>query len=68
MKPPRWINELAKGLRALPESGSAVLVAITGYGQQHDRESALAAGFDHHMVKPVDMNRLASILADISAY
>ncbi|QOL50124.1 hybrid sensor histidine kinase/response regulator [Massilia litorea] len=56
-------NELARRLRAQPETARALLVAITGYGQEHDRSTALAAGFDHHMVKPVDTARLGAILA-----
>jgi signal transduction histidine kinase/CheY-like chemotaxis protein len=39
------------------------LVALTGYGRPADREAALAAGFDAHLVKPLDPNELAKILA-----
>jgi PAS domain S-box-containing protein len=60
-------NELAKRLRALPATASAVLVAVSGYGREHDRDSALAAGFDHYFVKPVDTAKLAALLGDISA-
>jgi len=56
-------TELARRLRALPETHDALLVAVTGYGQEHDRRTAIEAGFDHHMVKPVDTARLAAILA-----
>jgi signal transduction histidine kinase/PAS domain-containing protein/ActR/RegA family two-component response regulator len=59
-------NELARRLRAQPETAKAVLIAVTGYGQEHDRESARAAGFDHHLVKPVDTAKLAALLAEIS--
>ena len=38
------------------------LVALTGYGQAEDRERALRAGFDDHLVKPVDPDRLAELL------
>ena len=38
------------------------LVALTGYGTRHDRERALAAGFDEHLVKPVDPDRLLDVL------
>lgn len=58
-------NELARRLRAQPENRTAVLVAVTGYGQDSDRQNALAAGFDHHLVKPVDTTRLVSILSTI---
>jgi len=57
-------NELARRLRAQPETAHALLVAVTGYGQENDRKATLAAGFDHHLVKPVDLEALAAILAD----
>lgn len=55
-------NELARHLRAQPETAGALLIAVTGYGQEDDRRRALAAGFDHHLVKPVDVRKLATIL------
>jgi PAS domain S-box-containing protein len=58
-------NELARRLRADPLTAGMVLVAITGYGQDQDRRAALAAGFDHHMVKPVDMGKLEGVLGGI---
>jgi CheY-like chemotaxis protein len=58
-------NELARRLRAEPATANCVLVAITGYGQQIDRDRALSAGFDHHLVKPIDTEKLYSILAGI---
>jgi PAS domain S-box-containing protein len=58
-------NELARRLRADPQTGAIVLVAVTGYGQEQDRRAAFEAGFDHHLVKPVDMDELARLLADI---
>ena len=59
-------NELARRLRRLPGMSEAVLIAITGYGQEGDRDNSLAAGFDHHFVKPVDMTALASVLEKIN--
>jgi PAS domain S-box-containing protein len=58
-------NQVAQRLRSLPEIANVVLIAVTGYGQESDRKSALAAGFDHHLVKPVDTKRLAAILNEI---
>ena len=55
-------KELARRLRAQPETRDAVLVAVTGYGQQQDREEALAAGFQHHLVKPVNFDHLIGVL------
>ncbi len=54
--------ELARRLRALPETAQALLVAVTGYGQDSDRARAREAGFDHHLVKPIDLDRLQAVL------
>ena len=59
-------NELAQRLRAMPETADALLIAVTGYGQEQDRKQTMAAGFDHHLVKPVDTKRLAAIIAAVS--
>jgi signal transduction histidine kinase/ActR/RegA family two-component response regulator len=59
-------NELARRLRAMPEMAGAVLIAVTGYGQDQDRERSIAAGFDHHFLKPVDTTKLASLLAEVA--
>ncbi|WP_158290160.1 ATP-binding protein [Ramlibacter sp. WS9] len=55
-------NELARRLRSQPETAQTVLIAVTGYGQEQDREAALAAGFDHHVAKPVDSATLIRLL------
>jgi CheY-like chemotaxis protein len=57
--------ELARRLRGRPETASAVLIALTGYGQAHDRVLSKAAGFDHHFVKPNDTLVLTEILNQI---
>lgn len=57
--------ELARRLRAQPETANAILVAITGYGQDQDRKTALEAGFNYHFVKPIDNAKLSSLLAEI---
>jgi PAS domain S-box-containing protein len=59
-------NQMAQRLRAQPETADAVLIAVTGYGQEHDRQKALASGFDHHFVKPVNAAQLRGVLADVS--
>jgi signal transduction histidine kinase/ActR/RegA family two-component response regulator len=58
-------NQLARYLRAQPATAHSVLVAVTGYGQQSDRERSLGSGFDHHLIKPVDTDRLAAILDEV---
>ena len=59
--------ELAQRLRAAPETSGATLIALTGYGQPQDRERSYAAGFDHHIEKPVDSVRLLALLNAIQA-
>jgi len=58
--------EVAACIRAEETSHRVVLVAITGYGQESDRQLALAAGFDHHLVKPVDFDKVIDILKIVS--
>nr|WP_293242427.1 PAS domain-containing protein [Panacagrimonas sp.] len=55
-------HELARRLRALPDGDRLVLVALTGWGQDEDKSQSRAAGFDHHMVKPVDLRQLHELL------
>ncbi|MCS0616237.1 ATP-binding protein [Massilia kyonggiensis] len=55
--------ELARRLRAQPATRHALLVAITGYGQDSDRRLAAEAGFDRHLVKPIDLDALRDALA-----
>ena len=55
--------EAARRLRAEPATADALLIALTGYGQEEDRRRARAAGFDHHLVKPVDHGALQAVLA-----
>jgi CheY-like chemotaxis protein len=59
--------ELARRLRARPENAGATLVALTGYGQNQDREDAQQAGFDHYLVKPADLNEVNEVLAQAEA-
>ena len=58
--------ELARRLREQQPTGDAVLIALTGYGQAQDRERSEQAGFDHHLVKPVEIERLSALLAQVS--
>ncbi|HKX40592.1 MAG TPA: response regulator, partial [Burkholderiaceae bacterium] len=55
--------EVASRLRAQPGWGERVLlVALSGWGQEEDRENTRRAGFDHHFVKPVDIDELVKAL------
>jgi signal transduction histidine kinase/ActR/RegA family two-component response regulator len=55
-------NELAVRLRQLPGMAGITLVALTGYGQPADKARSRAAGFDAHLVKPVDMAAIDHVL------
>jgi CheY-like chemotaxis protein len=55
--------EVARRLRQLESGKPLKLVALTGYGQSEDRQKALAAGFDEHLAKPVDLAALERVLA-----
>jgi CheY-like chemotaxis protein len=54
--------EVARRMRAQPATASCVLVAVTGWGQENDRRRAREAGFDRHLVKPVDPDEIEAIL------
>lgn len=54
--------ELAAALRAKPERRGIVLVALTGYGRPSDKTAAMDAGFDNHIVKPLRLEELNTIL------
>ena len=53
---------VAELLRARPDGGDVLLVAISGYGQPEDRERSKAVGFDHHLVKPIDCAELVALM------
>lgn len=55
--------EVARRLRSQSRLQEALLVALTGYGQAADRQLAEGAGFDHHLVKPVDLEELRRIIS-----
>jgi two-component system CheB/CheR fusion protein len=54
--------EVAKRLRGELALNKALLVALTGYGEDRDRRMAREAGFDHHVTKPVDVAKLEELL------
>jgi signal transduction histidine kinase/CheY-like chemotaxis protein len=55
--------ELARAIR--DRSADVVLIAVTGYGRPEEREAALQAGFDHHLVKPLDAEALQELLGRV---
>ena len=55
--------EVARRLRSMRAPSDPVrLLAVTGYGQEADRQRALDAGFEHHLVKPIDLDQLARLI------
>ena len=57
--------DLARRLRSDPMTEQATLIALTGWGQDKDREQTRAAGFDIHFVKPVDPQVIAQVVEDL---
>jgi two-component system CheB/CheR fusion protein len=55
--------DVARALRALPESRGVVVAAVTGYGQEEDHQLSREAGIDHHLTKPLAPSALASFMA-----
>lgn len=56
--------EVARRIRARPDAPDVLLVALTGYGRDEDRERSRLAGFDLHLTKPVGVEDLTAVLAD----
>jgi len=59
--------EAARGIRQQPRGRGVVLVALTGWGQEDDRQKSSDAGFDFHLVKPVEFAALMKLLAALPA-
>jgi CheY-like chemotaxis protein len=57
--------ELAQRLRAMPDLAHIRLVAVTGHGSDAHRVKARAAGFDEHLLKPVDLQAVDAVLASV---
>lgn len=60
--------EVAEKLRELPNAKDAVLIAITGYGQEDDRLRSQRAGIDHHLVKPVAPDALRDLIDSLQVH
>jgi two-component system CheB/CheR fusion protein len=56
--------EVARRLRATSQAGVPLLIALTGYGQPADRQKAMDAGFDHHLIKPADVHVVCNLIAE----
>jgi len=56
--------EVARRIRGMPELRGVRLIALTGHGRDEDRARTRDAGFDHHLVKPVDLDEIERTVAD----
>jgi PAS domain S-box-containing protein len=61
-----WMDgfEVARRIRALPGMEDTLLIAMSGYGRKEDRDAAAEAGFNHYLVKPMDLDRLRQLLQE----
>jgi CheY-like chemotaxis protein len=59
-------HEVARQIRGQPWGAGMTLIALTGWGQESDRLRSKEAGFDHHLVKPVDPDDLIELLGTIA--
>jgi CheY-like chemotaxis protein len=57
--------EVARRVRKTPGLENVVLAALTGWGQLEDRRRTAEAGFDHHLIKPIEPAALESLLAEL---
>ncbi|MEO6027325.1 MAG: hybrid sensor histidine kinase/response regulator, partial [Candidatus Binatia bacterium] len=59
--------EVARSLRSDGGFRDVVMVALTGYGTDEDKARSFAAGYDHHLVKPINLDALKSVVGRVSA-
>jgi two-component system CheB/CheR fusion protein len=60
--------DVARRLAQQPRRKSLYLVAVTGYGQETDRQAAKSAGFDYHLTKPVGWHDLERLLTEMPRF
>jgi CheY-like chemotaxis protein len=58
--------KVARRLREQTDTKDAVLVAVTGYGQPEDRQRSKEAGFDYHLVKPISVDEVQTIVGAVA--
>ena len=56
--------EVARRVRQMGQMENVLLIALTGYGQKEDRQTAFEAGFHHHFVKPADATALLNCIKE----
>jgi CheY-like chemotaxis protein len=57
--------DVARRMRQQPRSRQALVIAVTGWGQDGDKQRSREAGIDHHFTKPVDVGRLAELFESV---
>jgi CheY-like chemotaxis protein len=60
-------DQVARAVRSEPWGARVLLVAVTGWGEPDDKARTAAAGFDHHLIKPVDVDAVEKLLGDFAA-
>jgi CheY-like chemotaxis protein len=60
-------HDTARRIRQQPGGKDIILIAVTGYGQEEDRRRSIEAGFDDHIVKPLNFAELKNILSEITS-
>jgi two-component system CheB/CheR fusion protein len=58
--------EVARRMRELPDLENVSLIAVTGWGQEEDRRRSRIAGFNYHLIKPLNLNSLETLLASLA--
>lgn len=60
-------HEVARRIREQPQFAGAKLIALSGWGQEEDKQRSSESGFDHHLTKPVDLAMLESLLGSVKS-
>jgi CheY-like chemotaxis protein len=60
-------DQVARAVRGEPWGQRVFLIAVTGWGEPEDKDRASAAGFDHHLTKPIDVDEMEKLLSDFAA-
>ncbi len=58
-------HEVAREIRQTPWGGTTTIIAVSGWGEEADRQQSRAAGFDHHVLKPLDYDAVKQLLATV---
>jgi len=61
-------HEVARRIRETQDSQDVILIALTGWGQEEDRQRSRSAGFDYHLIKPADINAVQTLLMSVDGH